>query len=219
MRKVPTAAESIPASALKFIGPSQLALGAETLQIVDGADVVATFGGWRAPVTMLEHRGAWLAAADASGLVRVFNIDAMKEEAVLPGFPKGVVAAMAIDGCGRLLLLSTHREWRLVPLEGGAERQGAAEVPGRLAGALPLRDGQFLLHGPSFVAKFCPDGDWEAVPLKAGATVVAASLLAPEEFEEVDSASLLALLCLVDPQQVAAMLPAPFERKKYYSAK
>jgi hypothetical protein len=127
--------------------------------------VTACFSEHRAPVTLLAAAGEWLASADVSGCVHLFNLDSLRHQARVPaGNSQEFPTAMRFDLASKCLLiaLSSHKVI-IYDVETLALRTGLPSlvlVPAKVLPlhericsitTLPDRQDRLILAGSSFM--------------------------------------------------------------------
>jgi len=146
-RKFPESLLGLAARSLLFCSENLLAMAAwesHRLHIVDvqKLKVTACFTEHSAAVTLLASAGEWLASADVSGSVHIFNLDSLRHQARVPtGSSQEFATALSFDTAGKCLLiaLSTHKVL-IYDVETQALRAGLPSLIAVPSEVLPLHE-------------------------------------------------------------------------------
>jgi len=146
-RQFPASLLGVVSRALLFCSDSVLVMSAwesHRLHLVDvqKLTITASFADHSAPVTLLASAGEWLASADNSGVVHLFNLDSLRHQARVPGgsateFPTAI--GFDIGGKCLLIALSSHK-MLVYDIEAGALRAGLPAVVAVPEDVLPRQE-------------------------------------------------------------------------------
>ena len=129
----------IPAVALRFLGPTKLALCDRVnneiiVHDISHNEIVHRFKGFKEPLRLLEAspNGEWLAACTLTQC-HIYHLDTMDLHCTMPMFDdNGVtsITAVAFDKTSsRVFLTSAHNHWQGIEIESQKQVPGAGKIP------------------------------------------------------------------------------------------
>jgi len=128
LQSLPEELDAVAARALLFCGDSTLAIAPRatkelTILSLSSGKITGRFKKNKGPVSILASEGEWVAAADLSGVVQVYNLDKMEHHSRVPlgtddVGASSVVTAMCIDGGRqRLIVALSSRKFVIFDIE------------------------------------------------------------------------------------------------------